>query len=167
MLVFLLFPKTFLRGSSLTSNTWKNRLANTDFSDCSGNTRVIQGPDELELGGNMCNTQAGDAANTGTLSPFRDFGWPKAEQELVCCHIRHEGFFSPLRFPLEASGKNETGRKHPRTPIVACIEYITNTAVIQVFWRIKCACGRNTQVLCYMATNSVLKTWKSFLQLRI
>jgi len=43
-LVLLLSPKTFLRGSSLTSKPSKNRLANAAFSEGSGDTKVPRAP---------------------------------------------------------------------------------------------------------------------------
>lgn len=72
----------------------------------------------LQMGGNVGNTHAVEPANTEMMSPCRLWLTERCVGAGLLAQVRHEAFFSPLRFPLEPFGKNETGRKHPRIHIV-------------------------------------------------
>ena len=78
----------------------------TLFFDCRGGTEVTHAP--AERGGNVCNSVSRDPSNTGTASPCRDVGWPKAAQELVCCHKSYIRLSSLLsHFPSRLLAKME------------------------------------------------------------
>lgn len=104
----LAFSPAAVRGSLLTPDTCKSKLANT-FFDCTGGTEVTHAP--AERGRNVCNQ--GSSKHRDGVSLQRCWLDESCIGAGLLPQVIHQALLPSLTFPLKTFGKDGTGIRPP------------------------------------------------------